>query len=90
VFAANVALAIYHSGVEFKFWPGPADCTGEYKPAADMNAFMKELRATRVVRCDEVSLRVLGFSLANANIFISGALAALAALGARRTTKSGR
>ena len=87
IFTANVALAFYHSGVEFKFWPGPADCTGAYQGAASMDDFMKQLQNTRVVRCDEVSLRIFGFSLANANIFISGAIAAIAALGATKAAR---
>ena len=84
IFAANSALAFYHSGVEFKWWPGPADCTGAYLGAASMNDFMKQLNNTRVVRCDEVSLRIFGVSLANANIFISATVAALAILGFRK------
>ena len=36
------------------------------------------------MRCDEVSLRVFGLSLANWNIFISAGLAALAAASALR------
>lgn len=88
-FAANAVLAAYHSGVEFKFWPGPADCTGAYQGAGNAADFMKQLQQTKVVRCDEVSLRILGFSLANANIFISAALAALAAFGAGRAMRRG-
>lgn len=86
-FAANAVLAVYHSGVEFHWWPGPADCTGGYQGAADMQDFMKQLQSVRVVRCDEVGLRILGFSLANANVFISGGLAALAAYGAAIATR---
>src|SRR5712671_6092072 len=26
---ANAVLGIYHAGVEWKFWQGPTDCTGE-------------------------------------------------------------
>jgi disulfide bond formation protein DsbB len=40
---------------------------------------LKQLQTIRVVRCDEVSLRVFGLSLANWNILISAALALLAA-----------
>jgi disulfide bond formation protein DsbB len=87
MFVANSLLGIYHSGVEFKWWPGPADCTGGYTGAANVQDFMKELRAIRVVRCDEASLRILGFSLANANIFISAAVAVLALLGMKRTAR---
>ncbi|MFT4098557.1 MAG: disulfide bond formation protein B [Rhodoblastus sp.] len=88
-FAANAALAAYHSGVEFKWWPGPADCTGAYQGAGNAADFMKQLQQTKVVRCDEVSLRILGFSLANANILISAALTALAAFGAGRVMRRG-
>ncbi|MCB1536215.1 MAG: disulfide bond formation protein B [Rhodoblastus sp.] len=88
-FVANAVLAAYHSGVEFKWWPGPADCTGAYQGASNVADFMKQLQQTRVVRCDEVSLRILGFSMANANIFVSAALAALASLGAGRVMKRG-
>ena len=88
-FVANAVLAAYHSGVEFKWWPGPADCTGAYQGAGSVDDFMKQLQQTRVVRCDEVSLRILGFSLANANIFISAAIAALASLGAGRVMRRG-
>ncbi|MFV0279728.1 MAG: disulfide bond formation protein B [Rhodoblastus sp.] len=86
-FAATAVLAAYHSGVEFKWWPGPADCTGAYQGAANSADFMKQLQQTKVVRCDEVSLRILGFSMANANIFISAALAAAAAFAVGRMTK---
>lgn len=87
IFVANSALAFYHSGVEFKWWPGPADCTGGYQGAASMDDFMKQLSNIRVVRCDEVSLRIAGFSLANANIFISAAIAVMAFMGMRQAGK---
>ena len=88
-FAANAVLAAYHSGVEFKWWPGHADCTGAYAGAGNVADFMKQLQQTKVVRCDEVSLRIFGFSLANANIFISAAIAALASMGAGRVMRRG-
>jgi disulfide bond formation protein DsbB len=88
-FVANAVLAAYHSGVEFKWWPGPADCTGAYQGAGNAADFMKQLQQIKVVRCDEVSLRIFGLSLANANIFISAAVAALASLGAGRVMRRG-
>ena len=41
---------------------------------------LTQLQNIKVVRCDEVSLRVFGFSLANWNIVISAGLAGLAGL----------
>ena len=85
VFAANAVLAVYHSGVEMKLWEGPTACTGS-ATAGPANAadLLTQLETVKVVRCDAVSLRVFGLSLANWNIFISLALAALGAWGAAR------
>ena len=78
VFAANAVLAIYHSGVEAKLWQGPTACTaGAALPASGAD-LLTQLETVKVVRCDEVNLRVFGLSLANWNILISAALAALA------------
>jgi disulfide bond formation protein DsbB len=87
IFVANMILAIYHSGVEAQLWKGPTACTGSGLAPGDAGDLLKQLETTKVVRCDAVNLRVFGLSLANWNIFISGALAALgarAALGRAR------
>jgi disulfide bond formation protein DsbB len=84
IFATGTVLGVYHAGVEFKFWPGPSDCTGAYAPAASTQDFMKQLQTTVVVRCDDVAVRVLGLSLAAWNAVISAALMIVAAWGAAR------
>jgi disulfide bond formation protein DsbB len=82
LFLYNAGLAVYHSGVEAKFWEGPTACTGgALPPAGDL---LKQLDAVKVVRCDEVGLRVLGLTLANWNILVSAVLAALSAASALR------
>jgi disulfide bond formation protein DsbB len=79
IFALNAGLGVYHSGVEWALWKGPSDCTGAIAGAPKVSAdFLKALEHTKVVRCDEVQLRILGLSLANWNVLISAALAALA------------
>ncbi|MBV8474893.1 MAG: disulfide bond formation protein B [Hyphomicrobiales bacterium] len=78
VFAASVILAIYHSGVEAKLWQGPTSCTGSLDAVGGGN-LLAQLAKVKVVRCDAVQLRVFGLTLANWNILISAALAALAA-----------
>jgi disulfide bond formation protein DsbB len=77
VFLYNTGLAIYHSGVEAKLWAGPTACTGSLA-ASSGDDLLKQLETIKVVRCDEVSLRVFGLSLANWNVFISLGLAILA------------
>jgi disulfide bond formation protein DsbB len=79
IFALNAGLGIYHSGVEWALWKGPADCTGAISAAPKVTDFLKELETIKVVRCDEVQIRILGLSLANWNVVISAALAVIAA-----------
>jgi disulfide bond formation protein DsbB len=78
IFAVNAGLGIYHSGVEWALWKGPEDCTGSIAAAPKVADFLKELEHTKVVRCDEVQIRIFGLSLANWNVVISAALAAIA------------
>jgi disulfide bond formation protein DsbB len=87
-FLANAGLAVYHSGVEWKLWQGPTACTGSMDGPLKAADLLKQLQNTRVVRCDEVQLRILGLSLANFNVFISAALAALAGIGAVQAAKA--
>ncbi len=82
IFVVNAGLGIYHSGVEWALWKGPEDCTGVVAAAPKVADFLNQLQHIKVVRCDEVQIRVLGLSLANWNVIISAALAALAGRGA--------
>lgn len=85
----GAALAVYHAGVEWHFWPGPTDCSG---PLADLNSggsMLEQLQnPIHVVRCDQAAWRLLGISLAGYNALISLAMGIIAAFGlaARRRT----
>jgi disulfide bond formation protein DsbB len=81
-FAANAVLAAYHVGVEYHWWQGPTACTGG-PGSLDVNDLVKALDSVKVVRCDEVQLRIAGLSLAGWNVLASAVLAAYAALAAR-------
>jgi disulfide bond formation protein DsbB len=78
LFAVGAGLGFYHAGVEWGWWPGPSGCTGAIAKPAGMGDFLRQLETVRVVRCDEVTFRILGFSLAAWNAVISAALAAFA------------
>jgi disulfide bond formation protein DsbB len=80
----NAGLGLFHAGVEWKWWPGPAECSG---PIGDLGAggdLLNQLQSISLVRCDEAAWRFLGLSLAGYNVLISLALAAIAAWGAVR------
>ncbi len=79
LFAGNAALSLYHSGVEWKIFAGPSDCSGPLTTAPSVADFMKQLQTTKVVRCDAPNLWIFGLTLANWNVVVSAALAALAA-----------
>jgi len=82
IFAANAVLAAYHVGVEYHWWQGPTACTGG-PGSLDVNDLVKSLDSVKVVRCDEVQLRIAGLSLAGWNVVASAALAVYAAFAAR-------
>jgi disulfide bond formation protein DsbB len=83
VFVASAALAAYHVGVEYHWWAGPTACTGGLTGSVDVNDLVQALNSVKVVRCDEVQLRILGLSLAGWNVLVSAALAVYAALAAK-------
>ena len=87
LFLAGAGLGAYHAGVEWGFWAGPSGCTGAIAKPAGMGDFLKQLETVRVVRCDEVSFRILGLSLAAWNAIVSAGLAALAFAAGSRTVK---
>jgi len=84
---ANAGLGIYHAGVEWKFWPGPADCSGPVTNLGRASDLIRQLQNVQVVRCDEAPWRFLGLSLAGYNVLISLALAAIAFWGIRRARR---
>ncbi len=79
--AWNAGLGVYHSGIEWKWWTGPQDCSGEISSFRG-GSLLEQMQTRRVVRCDEAAWRFLGLSLAGYNALISTALAAVAAVGA--------
>ena len=84
LFLGSAVFGAYHAGVEWGFWQGPTDCTGNLSKASSMDDFMRQLNTVKVVRCDAVAIRILGLSLAGWNAVISLCLSGLGALGARR------
>jgi disulfide bond formation protein DsbB len=75
----NAGLGVYHSGVEWKWWPGPQECSGALEGLGSAGGLLEKLQSITVVRCDEAAWRFLGLSLAGYNALISLMLAATAA-----------
>lgn len=78
IWLASMVFGIYHSGVEWKFWPGPSTCSANGGLSLGLPDLSKP-----VVMCDEAAIRILGLSLAGWNAVISLCLAVLAIRAAR-------
>ena len=81
IFLAGAGIAAYHAGVEWKFWPGPPECTGATSAPASHADFLARLKRVKPIRCDEPALLVLGFSLAAWSALLCAAFSGLAGWG---------
>jgi disulfide bond formation protein DsbB len=79
----NTGLAAYHAGIEWKFWPGPQDCSGPIDNFGSAQDMLKRLSNISLVRCDTAAWRFLGLSLAGWDVLVSLGLAIVAAWGAK-------
>jgi disulfide bond formation protein DsbB len=78
IMLGSMIFGIYHSGVEWKFWPGPTACTGMGTFASGLPDLTK-----KAVMCDQPAIRILWLSLAGWNAVISAATSFLAFAKAR-------
>jgi disulfide bond formation protein DsbB len=78
----NTGLAAYHAGIEWKFWPGPQDCSGPIDNFGSAQDMLKQLGNISLVRCDDAAWRFLGLSLAGWDVLVSLGLACAAIWGA--------
>lgn len=84
VFAAGVSLALYHAGVEWKWWPGPTACSGG--AGAVSTSQMADLLDGAKIRppaCDQAAWVFAGLSMAGWNGLASLALTLLSLLAVR-------
>jgi len=86
LFLAECALAVYHAGVEWKWWAGPTACTSSGAhaiTAADMSALLTS-KPQHIVQCDVAAWRLLGVSMAGWNALAALALTLVSAVFAAR------
>jgi disulfide bond formation protein DsbB len=86
-FALGAGLGLYHAGVEWTLWPGPSECTGQIAPMAGAADLLSQLDKVKVIRCDQVSFRLFGQSLAVWNLGVAGCASLLIALAFLAETK---
>lgn len=79
----GAGMGVYHAGVEWQFWEGPASCSISAAGAsAGAGDILSQLNKVHGPSCTEATLRVLGLSFAGWNVVASIVLAAIAIRGA--------
>jgi disulfide bond formation protein DsbB len=78
---ASLVLAVYHSGVEWAWWPGPSECgAGGDGGGATTSAenLLNQLSFSKPPACDEAAGRFVGLSFAGWNVVVSAVIASMA------------
>ncbi len=82
----GAGMGVYHAGVEWHFWAGPATCsTTASSMTTNAGDLLGELNTIKGPSCTDAALRVLGLSFAGWNVIASLILAAFAFWSVKKT-----
>lgn len=82
----GAGMGVYHAGVEWHFWAGPATCsTTASSMTGNAGDLLGELNSIKGPSCTDAALRVLGLSFAGWNVIASLILAAFAFWSVKKT-----
>lgn len=84
--AAQIALAIYHTGIEQKWWEGFSACASGMGQGLTLEEIRAKIAATPVVRCDDIAWTFLGLSMAAWNAFYAFGLLIISILPCRKSS----
>lgn len=87
IFVWGTYTGIYHSGVEWGFFPGPSSCTG-VGDGASFDTLLDLNSAETVIPCDRAQWRFLGLSFAGYNGLISLVISGLLIAGLVRVFRT--
>ncbi|WP_020398156.1 disulfide bond formation protein B [Kordiimonas gwangyangensis] len=84
LFAVDASLALFHVGVEQKWWEGFTSCTAAVDFSGDMDATLDAIMNAPIVRCDEIAWSLFGISMAGYNFIIATAMTVFLASNLRK------
>ena len=69
----TAGVGVYHAGVEYGWWPGPASCSGAASSLPGLSGadLLSTEGSVDIVMCDEVVWSLLGVSMAGWNAILS-------------------
>ncbi len=73
-FAVGAGLAMFHVGVEQRWWEGVTTCSSLVGVTDDVNAALDAIMNAPLIRCDEIAWSLFGISMAGYNFLIATAL----------------
>jgi disulfide bond formation protein DsbB len=83
-FLIGAGIAVFHVGVEHKWWEGTSACVGRLTGASSAADLRERLLAAPVVRCDQPAWSLFGITMAGYNVLLSLALTIASLFAARR------
>lgn len=86
LFALDAGLAMFHVGVEQRWWEGVTTCSSTVGLTDDINAALDAIMNAPLIRCDEIAWSLFGISMAGYN-FIAASL--MTVFCGRRALKQG-
>lgn len=84
-FLATAAIALFHVGVEQKWWQGLTACSGQIGAGMSAEDLASAIETAPIVRCDEPAWTLFGVSMAGYNLLYALALAVFVLRGAVRS-----
>ena len=72
VLIVGCAIAFYQTGIEQKWWPGPATCSGVEELPKTLSELHLNLQRSTPTRCDKIPWSFMGVSMAGYNAIASG------------------
>lgn len=86
-FAIGAGLAVFHAGVEWRWWEGPSACSGGIDGTMTAAELLAQIQDAAIVSCSDAAVRVLGLSMAGWNALYSLACLAITLYGLRLTVR---
>ena len=82
----TAGIGAFHAGVEWRWWPGPASCSGGGGDLGGLSGsdLLSTDAPSGIVMCDEIVWQFLGLSMAGWNAVISLGLVVIWIMAARR------